>query len=160
MTRRRVSSLQEAVSVCGATTCAAVINCSGLGSLYLADVRDQSMYPVRGQLCIIRAPWIKHGKTYIGRVWTSYSIPRSNGQVVLGGTREVGDWEASPRDATTEEILSRAVDGDRMLLPENKREDGTWRDLDLMTVGVGRRPARKNGLRLEIDRISKTFVFG
>lgn len=111
---------------------------------------------VRGQLCIIRAPWIKHGKTFIGKGWTSYSIPRSNGEVVLGGTREVGDWEAQPRAETTRVILERAINFDRMLLPEHKRVDGTLEDLDLITSGVGRRPARKAGLRLEIDRESES----
>jgi glycine/D-amino acid oxidase-like deaminating enzyme len=69
-----------------------IINCTGLGSLDLADVKDEAMQPVRGQLCLIRAPWIKYGKTFIGKGFTSYSIPRSSGIVVLGGTREHDDW--------------------------------------------------------------------
>jgi hypothetical protein len=44
---------------------------------------------------------------------------------------------------------------DRTLLPEAKRENGTWKDLDLLNVGVGRRPSRKAGLRLEMDTSSE-----
>lgn len=121
----------------------------------MTDVKDETMFPTRGQLCIIRAPWIKHGKTFIGQGWTSYSIPRSNGEVILGGTREVGDWEAEPREETTRTILENAVKFDRTLLPEAKRENGTWKDLDLLNVGVGRRPSRKAGLRLEMDTSSE-----
>lgn len=69
-----------------------IINCSALGSLTLSDVKDEAMYPTRGQLCVIRAPWMKYGKTVTGKGKTSYSIPRSNGMVILGGTREAGDW--------------------------------------------------------------------
>lgn len=70
----------------------AIINCTGLGALHLDDVKDHDMFPTRGQLCIVRAPWIKYGKTVIGRGWTSYTIPRENGMVVIGGTREANDW--------------------------------------------------------------------
>lgn len=36
-----------------------VINCTGLGSYYLTDVKDHTMYPVRGQTVLVRAPHIK-----------------------------------------------------------------------------------------------------
>jgi D-amino-acid oxidase len=69
-----------------------LFNCTGLGSLSLEDVKDESMYPTRGQLCVIRAPWIKYGKTFTAKGSTSYTIPRSSGLVIVGGTREAGDW--------------------------------------------------------------------
>lgn len=69
-----------------------IVNCSGLGSLTLSDVQDRNIYPTRGQLCVIRAPWMKYGKTFSGKGTTSYTIPRSSGLVVVGGTREADDW--------------------------------------------------------------------
>jgi D-amino-acid oxidase len=69
-----------------------IVNCTGLGSLILADVQDDALYPTRGQLCVILAPWIKYGKTFTGKGTTSYTIPRSSGLVVVGGTRDYDDW--------------------------------------------------------------------
>lgn len=36
-----------------------VVNCTGLGSYYLKDVQDHTMYPIRGQTVVVRAPHIK-----------------------------------------------------------------------------------------------------
>lgn len=69
-----------------------IVNCTGLGSLTLTDVQDTDLYPTRGQLCLIRAPWMKYGKTFTGKGTTSYTIPRSSGLVVVGGTRDADDW--------------------------------------------------------------------
>lgn len=69
-----------------------IVNCTGLGSLILGDVKDDALYPTRGQLCVIRAPWMKYGKTFTGKGTTSYTIPRSSGLVVVGGTRDTDDW--------------------------------------------------------------------
>lgn len=89
--KRKVKALRDVVS--GSTgPLSLIVNCTGLGSASLSEVKDQAVYPVRGQLCLIRAPWMTYGKTFIGQGSTSYSIPRSSGIVVLGGTREADDW--------------------------------------------------------------------
>ncbi|XP_032809876.2 D-aspartate oxidase isoform X1 [Petromyzon marinus] len=60
-----------------------VVNCTGLGSHALFG--DNEVYPVRGQVIMVRAPWLKHfvragdGHTYI------YPGVRD---VTLGGTRQ------------------------------------------------------------------------
>lgn len=72
-----------------------IVNCTGLGSLSLNDVKDEALYPTRGQLCVIRAPWMKYGKTFTGKGTTSYTIPRSSGLVIVGGTRDANDWWAT-----------------------------------------------------------------
>lgn len=36
-----------------------VVNCTGLGSYYLEDVKDHTMYPIRGQTITVHAPHIK-----------------------------------------------------------------------------------------------------
>jgi hypothetical protein len=46
-----------------------VVNCSGLGAYHLS--KDDSMYPIRGQIVRVQAPWVKN-------VWffgSSYIIP-------------------------------------------------------------------------------------
>jgi predicted SpoU family rRNA methylase len=36
-----------------------IVNCTALGSYSLKDVKDTTMYPVRGQTVVVRAPHIK-----------------------------------------------------------------------------------------------------
>lgn len=55
--RQSFESIQEAIEQY--TEVDTVINCTGLGSYYLKDVQDHSMYPIRGQTVLVRAPHIK-----------------------------------------------------------------------------------------------------
>lgn len=79
-----------------------VVNCSGLGSRKL--VGDMEVFPVRGQVLKVQAPWLTHfirdgnGMTYI--------YPGTS-SVTLGGTRQQGDWNLSPDADTSRDILSR-----------------------------------------------------
>ncbi|KAG6819785.1 hypothetical protein H0H93_008700 [Arthromyces matolae] len=50
----------------------AIINCTGLGALTLKDVQDKDMVPIRGQVVVLDAPWVKEGCTkQIGTVETA-----------------------------------------------------------------------------------------
>ncbi|XP_063773202.1 D-aspartate oxidase isoform X2 [Pseudophryne corroboree] len=79
-----------------------VMNCSGLGSRDL--IGDLSVYPVRGQVLEVQAPWLTHfirdgdENTYIYPGITSTTI---------GGTRQKDDWTISPDAQTGKEILDR-----------------------------------------------------
>jgi D-amino-acid oxidase len=95
--RKTVTSLYEAAASSPRKPLA-IINCTGLGAKALGDA---NMYPVRGQVVVISAPHVLEGRTLQeGRLddaageggQRTYVIPRSNGHVVLGGTREVDDW--------------------------------------------------------------------
>ena len=103
--RARIDSLTDALShVTESATNSrlqplAIVNCTGLGSLHLGDVNDTNVYPVRGQVLVLDAPWIKEGRTLQqGKLdggeggARTYIIPRRSGQVVIGGTREADDW--------------------------------------------------------------------
>lgn len=71
-----------------------VVVCLGLGARFLGGVEDTSVYPVRGQTVLIRAPWIQKCMSLSGgesAVWT-YVIPRRSGDVIIGGTYEADDW--------------------------------------------------------------------
>lgn len=77
----------------------AIVNCTALGSLRLTDVNDSGMYPIRGQVVVLQAPWVRVGCTkQMGSLEggeggeRTYVIPRRSGEVVIGGTREVDDW--------------------------------------------------------------------
>ncbi|XP_049627169.1 D-aspartate oxidase isoform X2 [Suncus etruscus] len=79
-----------------------VVNCAGLGSRQL--VGDWQVFPVRGQVLQVQAPWVKHfvrdgsGLTYI---YPGVST------ITLGGTRQKGDWNLYPDAETSKAILSR-----------------------------------------------------
>jgi D-amino-acid oxidase len=60
----------------------AIIVCTGLGTRSLGGVEDKTMYPLRGQTVLLRAPWVRFGKTISTKegLWT-YIIPRQSGDV-------------------------------------------------------------------------------
>jgi D-amino-acid oxidase len=57
--RQSFESIQEAIEKY--TDADAIINCTGYGSYYLKDVKDHTMYPIRGQTVLVRAPHVKVG---------------------------------------------------------------------------------------------------
>ncbi|KAM6463853.1 D-aspartate oxidase isoform 1-T2 [Liasis olivaceus] len=79
-----------------------VVNCSGIGSQKLTG--DLEIYPIRGQVLKVHAPWIKHfirdgdGLTYI--------YPGIH-NVTLGGAREKDNWNLSPDPIISKNILDR-----------------------------------------------------
>ncbi|NWJ04995.1 OXDD oxidase, partial [Crypturellus undulatus] len=79
-----------------------VVNCTGIGAHQL--VGDQELFPVRGQVLKVHAPWVKNfvrdgdGLTYI--------YPGIS-NITLGGTREKEIWSLSPDPSTTKDIFDR-----------------------------------------------------
>uniref|UniRef100_A0A8D0GGF7 D-aspartate oxidase n=1 Tax=Sphenodon punctatus TaxID=8508 RepID=A0A8D0GGF7_SPHPU len=103
-----------------------VVNCSGLGSREL--VGDLKIYPTRGQVLKVHAPWVKHfirdgdGLTYI--------YPGIH-NITLGGTRLQDDWTLSPDASTSKHIFDRCC----FLEPSLQRAQD-------IKVKVGLRPSR------------------
>ena len=158
----------------------AVIVCTGLGATTLGGVEDATVFPTRGQVIKVRAPWIREGYTrQLGSLnggeggERTYVIPRPDGEVILGGTREVGDWYPYPREETTRSILKRAETICPRLIPPNYRapaidnlippirslhldvdptvDEGSTNRLESLIIStvVGFRPSRTDGVRLE-----------
>uniref|UniRef100_A0A8C6PHS7 D-aspartate oxidase n=1 Tax=Nothobranchius furzeri TaxID=105023 RepID=A0A8C6PHS7_NOTFU len=121
--KRKVNDLQELFN-----NFDLIVNCSGLGSKSL--VGDTHVYPVRGQVLKVEAPWLNHfirdgdGGTYI------YPGIRS---VTLGGTRQEGDWRLHVDRAEAEGILERC-----------SRLEPSLRKAKVLGEWVGLRPSRKN----------------
>lgn len=62
----------------------AVVVCTGIGTRFLGGVEDKTMYPIRGQTVLVRAPWIKEGRTFASEDGTlAYIIPRRSGDVYI-----------------------------------------------------------------------------
>ncbi|KAH9503464.1 hypothetical protein Btru_068003 [Bulinus truncatus] len=112
-----------------------VVNCTGLGSRDL--VGDSTMYPVRGHLVMVKAPWMKH---FFLSEDDIYLIPHDD-KLIIGGTREKNNFNLVPEMVTRERILSRA----EALFPELKTAKvlGDW---------VGLRPGRER-VRFETETL-------
>ena len=86
-----------------------IVNCSRLGARELAG--DLSVYPVRGQLVAVRAPWIKHfwlhGEYDLS---TLVHILPHDGEVILGGVAEPNVWSTDPNPATTDGIYKKCLE--------------------------------------------------
>ena len=75
-----------------------VFNCTGLGSRDLFG--DADLHPVRGQLAILEPqPEVRYA--YLG---DGYMFPRADG-ILLGGTFEMDQWDATPQPADIERII-------------------------------------------------------
>jgi glycine/D-amino acid oxidase-like deaminating enzyme len=133
-----------------------VILCVGLGARTLGGVEDAEVFPTRGQVVKIKAPWIREGFTrQVGSLngaeggERTYVIPRPDGEVIIGGTREIDDWEPYPREETKVDIMRRAGEICSFLNPAHV-EPGPQGVSDItLTHLVGFRPSRKGGVRLE-----------
>lgn len=96
--QRKVESIPELTSEYDC-----VINCTGLGAQTV--IEGEEMYPIRGQVLRVKAPWMK-GVWFFG---TSYIIPNTD-TVVLGGTAQKGDWNTTVDIKDTEKILKNIGD--------------------------------------------------
>ena len=119
-----------------------VINCTGLGAIHLA--KDSSLYPIRGQIIILRTPpsTPPFRCAFFDRsAGVTYVIPNQDGHLVeCGGTTLAGVWSREPNAQTTEQILTRC----RAMLP-------CLSQAQVVDLFVGLRPGRKGGIRLELE---------
>ncbi|RMZ53026.1 hypothetical protein APUTEX25_001145 [Auxenochlorella protothecoides] len=126
--RRHVSSLDELADY------DAVVNCTGLMAPKLVD--GEEMYPIRGHVIRVRAPWVRQ---YTNKDKDIYIIPNTD-TVVLGGTIQKGDWDTVPRPEERARILERCYS----ILPSLRRAP-------IVREWVGLRPGRA-AIRLELER--------
>ena len=126
--KRTVKSLDELSS------CNIIINCAGVWAGNL--VEDHSMQPFRGQVVLVRAPWISNFYIDGNSDKRAYILPRAN-SVVLGGTFQMGNWSEQPNPEIAKSILENAI----KLEPSLSRAEviGGW---------AGLRPVR-NRVRLD-----------
>lgn len=126
-----------------------VVNCTGLSSLHLVGVEDQALYPARGQIVIVRNdPGIMAttSGTDDGPDEATYVMHRAaGGGCVLGGCLQKGSWESQPDPSLALRIMKRCVDLCPALVPSGKGVEA----LDIIRHGVGLRPMREGGIRLE-----------
>ncbi|CAG9985016.1 unnamed protein product, partial [Clonostachys byssicola] len=131
-------------------TTSAIFNCTGLGSLTLKGVEDQDVYPAKGQVYLVEAPPSGISKMYFRSSQrlgshSTHVFPRGkDGGVILGGCRLNGDSNEEFDSAIGQSIKERCC----ALVPELGRPE----DLRIIKQGVGFRPSRINGARIELER--------
>ncbi|CAN6648856.1 hypothetical protein TRVA0_023S01222 [Trichomonascus vanleenenianus] len=145
--RRKLESLREVGDVISGVT--AVVNASGTG-LQVDGGFDTNCFPIRGQTLLIRTQKSEYAKRTItvqgaDGLWT-FNIPRPNGEMIVGGTKQIGTTYSGVRDEDTAAILSRA----RQMFPGLCGENA----LDLKRVNVGFRPARRGGPRVSRENMN------
>ncbi|KAK1757375.1 putative D-amino-acid oxidase [Echria macrotheca] len=128
----------------------AVVNASGTGLDH-----DPAVFITRGQTVLVANTCAETvTRQHADGSWTFF-VPRGyDGGTVVGGTKEVDDWEALPRRETRDAILERARETYPAIL-DNGEEFRVVADI------VGRRPSRVGGPRVEgevLDGRDKRFV--
>lgn len=129
-----------------------IINTTGLGSLKLGGVADTAMAPVRGQIVLVRnefTPMFASSGTEDGPTEILYLMQRAaGGGTILGGTYDIGNSNPTPDPEIAHRIMKRVVDA-HPSVTNGKGVDG----LSVIRHGVGLRPYRKGGVRVEEERL-------
>jgi D-amino-acid oxidase len=64
MKRGTLAHVQDALKYCPEAQ--SIVNCTGLQALFLGGVKDEKVYPTRGQVVVVNAPHIKKTLTSMG----------------------------------------------------------------------------------------------
>ncbi|KAH6650083.1 hypothetical protein F5144DRAFT_555221 [Chaetomium tenue] len=117
---------------------AAVVNASGTGL-----VPDPEMTITRGQTCLVAEDCdTTVTRQNVDGTWT-FCVPRGfEGGTIIGGTKELNNWDTKPSAEVRAELLRKFVETYPKILG-GKKELTVVRDI------VGRRPTRNGGPRIE-----------
>ncbi|ROW14078.1 hypothetical protein VPNG_04103 [Cytospora leucostoma] len=134
-----------------------IVNCTGVMASRLGGVMDAKVTPARGQVVVVRneSPVMYvTSSTDDGPEELVYTMTRAaGGGTVLGGTYQKGSWDANPDPNIATRIMQRVV----RAFPEITGGKGV-EGLDIIRHGVGLRPYREGGVRLEREVIDGTWV--
>lgn len=130
-----------------------VVNATGLMACKLGGVMDAAVTPARGQIVVVRntSPAMYcMSSTDDGAEELVYTMTRAaGGGTVLGGTYAKGNWDANPDANIANRIMQRVV----KLFPAISGGKGV-EGLDVIRHGVGLRPYREGGVRLEKEALA------
>ncbi|KAL3440654.1 D-amino-acid oxidase [Aspergillus insuetus] len=140
------------------TIASIVVNATGLGSRTLSGVKDTTMAPALGQVVLVRNEcpvMLDVSGTDDGEGERLYIMQRAGGGgTILGGVYQLGQWGPDPDMNTALRIMQRAV----RLRPEIAGGQGTA-GLDVIRHGVGLRPYRAGGVRIEGEKLDEnTYI--
>ncbi|KAH8425439.1 FAD-dependent oxidoreductase [Aspergillus melleus] len=135
-----------------------VINCTGLSSKKLGGVNDDTLHPGRGQIVVVRndpGAMVSISGCDDAHDELVYMMTRAaGGGTVIGGSYQKDQWDPLPDPNLAVRIMKRAI----ALRPELVREGQGIEGLDIIRHGVGLRPLRDGGPRIEADKIDGVAV--
>lgn len=148
--RGDVALVTDAPKAAGVPEAKTVFNCTGVLASKLGDVPD-GVYPIRGQVVSVKAPWIKENISLEGTPPT-YIIPRvhSLGRVILGGYYEEHNWTEGTLGEQTKSILERTCKLNPELLKNGP--------LEILEERAAFRPGHKGGARIEREAMKDITV--
>jgi D-amino-acid oxidase len=143
LVRKHCVGLEEVWKVPDCEDVAAVVNCTGMGAREL--VKDENVYPIKGQTVLVRgeSDAVRFRKTKSG--WQDAVIRRPGEGTILGVSKDRGDWSDNVDKDLTMMILERMKELAPELLVNGQFE--------VLRAQIGRRPARKGGVRIEAERL-------
>ena len=122
-----------------------IVNCTGLEAQKL--VGDAELFPIRGQIVVVKNPGINRSITIEAddhhSEHATYTIARSE-DVILGGVAMTGSWETSIDEATVDGIIARCSTIEPSLKPPQ-----------ILQHKAGLRPGRTE-IRLDSEQLSDT----
>ncbi|KAJ9259933.1 hypothetical protein DTO207G8_630 [Paecilomyces variotii] len=135
-----------------------VVNCTGLSSKKLGGVMDDKLYPARGQIVVVRNDpgyMSSASGTDDGEDEAVYIMGRAaGGGTILGGSYQKHNWDSSPDPNLAIRIMKRCIE----LCPSLVKEGQGIEGLDIIRHGVGLRPLREGGPRVEKEKIDGIWV--
>lgn len=135
-----------------------IINCTGLSARNLDGVKDTNVYPGRGQTVLVRndpGVMLTISGTDDGDDEATYIMQRAaGGGTILGGCMQHNTWESQPDPNLAQRIMQRSID----LCPTLAPKTGKVTELSVIRHGVGLRPMRKGGIRVEKEKIDGIWV--
>jgi D-amino-acid oxidase len=123
----------------------------------LGGVEDKLVVPARGQIVVVRndaGKMVNTPGTDDGDDEVCYIMTRAaGGGTILGGSYQKGNWDSQVVSNLAVRIMKTAVE----LCPSLTGGKGI-EHLDIIRYGVGLRPTREGGTRVEKERIGDTWV--
>ena len=157
--RAVLSHISEAASLHASGSKAdVVVNCTGVLASKLGGVMDADVIPARGVTVLVRNDpggfMYTTSGTDDGDDQPCYIMKRAaGGGTILGGTYQKGNWESQTTHEQAIAIMQRCVE----ICPALTGGKGI-KALSVIRYGVGLRPLRKSGLRLEKEKIGDDWV--
>ncbi|KAF9894672.1 hypothetical protein FE257_006562 [Aspergillus nanangensis] len=135
-----------------------IVNCTGLSSKKLGGVCDDKLYPARGQIVVVRndpGAMVSISGTDDGDDEVTYMMTRAaGGGTVLGGSYQKNQWDPLPDPNLAVRIMKRAIE----LCPQLVKKGQGIEGLSIIRHGVGLRPLREGGPRIEAEKIEGVNV--
>ncbi|KAL2221883.1 D-amino-acid oxidase [Thermoascus aurantiacus ATCC 26904] len=135
-----------------------VVNCTGLSSKKLGGVMDDTLHPARGQIVVVRNDpglMCSISGTDDGEDETVYMMTRAaGGGTILGGSYQKDNWDPLPDPNLATRIMKRCIE----LCPSLVKKGQGIEGLDVIRHGVGLRPVRDGGPRVEKEKIEGVWV--